>query len=170
MTSFIFIRLPAGAVCTAALDLDGAMHLSFLNQKPSSAGIELDFVCSGVFDHGQRTLASRKSMPGSERSYVGWLRRILYGEHQEFTANCSSLNSMSPNAPFLTVSVVCHLPTRNAGSGLCFFAIIEKSLRPWAFSLYRLSPLEFCIAFLSSSMVGSKFFVSMQRNTRRTPG
>ena len=53
---------------------------------------------------------------------------------------------------------------------LRFCAIIEKSLRPWIFSTYRLSPSEFCIAFLSSSMVGAKFFILMPRNTRQAPG
>ena len=36
------------------------------NRKPLSPGTEPDFVCSGEFDHGQRALAGRKSMPRFE--------------------------------------------------------------------------------------------------------
>jgi len=151
--------------CFTDFGLDGAMPLLLLNQKPLSAGIEPDFVCSGAFDHGQRTLAGRKSMSRSERSFVGWLRRIPPGVLREFTVNCSSLGCMSPNVPFLAISVACLLPTRNASSGLHFCAIIEKSLRPWTFSPYQLSASEFCIAFLSSSMVGAKFFIDSKFGT-----
>jgi len=113
--------------CFTDFGLDGVMPWSLSNRKPLSVGIEREFVCSGVYDHVQRALAGRKSMPRFELSLARWSKRILPGALREFTTKFLSLDFKFPNLRFLAISFACLLPTGNASSGRPFCAIIAMS-------------------------------------------